>query len=562
MGRSFWRETRRTAVVLLLLFLASGATLMLGRAVDSYNPLAPSVMVANQLQKNAYYAQHGVKNDIPDDMEILQECVQAFAEEGIYLSLILYEEDADTVRAASGNYLRLWPSEDTLQEELDVALDFVQEEESLRELLTCISQYPCRLVRITGYRQGHMLYPVQLTLEVDGRQRNWRTLKQETVTEVKRFAFSAPEWLEGAEPVELSGDLQYDFLGNQGFDTIRAASSRAFKHTVRSFQKTFHMAQEEHQKYRAGELADFAQDGVSWSDNKIQNEDRLLDCFWLPAQDQTALYLSVNMVSYPLYDALQEHGWELMPLFFFHLCVFIALLTRKFWAVSRAQGRAAQRQRDFTNALAHEMKTPLGVIRGYSELMQEGVAPAKHPVYLAGIVSETERMDGMVGEMLSYSRLDMERQSMQPTCFAIDGLLRRLLEEYRPLLEQKQLALYVDVPDYLYVTADEKGIALVLRNFLSNAVKYAPQGKAVRLHVCRVKRRVLVEVFNEGEPIAAKDLPYVWDAFYRADEARTRENGGSGMGLAIAKAVLERHNARYGVYNRAGGICFWCSLAE
>ena len=225
----------------------------------------------------------------------------------------------------------------------------------------------------------------------------------------------------------------------------------------------------------------------------------------------------------------------------------------------KLRGIAESRKR-FADAMAHEMKTPLGVIRGYSELMQEGIAPEKHPAYLAGIVGETERMDAMVLQILSFSRIDTRHLPVRPVCFAIDALIREQLADFQPGIEKKQLTLYLEVPEFLYVTADEKGMALVLRNLISNAVKYAPPGKAVKLRAFSEKRRVVVEVFNEGPPVAERDLPYLWDAFYRAEESRTRENGGSGMGLAIVKAVLDQHRARYGVYNKSGGVYFWFSL--
>lgn len=166
----------------------------------------------------------------------------------------------------------------------------------------------------------------------------------------------------------------------------------------------------------------------------------------------------------------------------------------------------------------------------------------------------------MVLQILSFSRIDTRHLPVRPVCFAIDALIREQLADFQPGIEKKQLTLYLEVPEFLYVTADEKGMALVLRNLISNAVKYAPPGKAVKLRAFSEKRRVVVEVFNEGPPVAERDLPYLWDAFYRAEESRTRENGGSGMGLAIVKAVLDQHRARYGVYNKSGGVYFWFSL--
>lgn len=514
MDRQFWRETRRSALVLLLLFFTSGTMLVVGKAGSNEygtDPLSISVLIANRLAQTTYYQQHDAEAYSPNDLELLQEYVRQFAQEGTFLSLILYEEDVDHIRAVSGNYLSLWSMDSnfpTVDAQLYVALDDAAEKE--RAALTQ-ALHQGRLVSVTGYRKGNVVYPTQIVWKMYQNKMNWKTLKKENVADTKTIAFSLPDQLEQAEQIVLNGDLRFEFVGNQDSYAVKNAYS-------------------------------------------------LLSCVRPAENGGPALYLSVNLVNYPLYDALSDYGVYLAVLFFFYLCIFIALLTRKFQAVYLTQSRASQRQRDFTNALAHEMKTPLGVIRGYSELMQEGIAPEKHPAYLAGIVGETERMDAMVLQILSFSRIDTRHLPVRPVCFAIDALICEQLADFQPGIEKKQLTLYLEVPEFLYVTADEKGMALVLRNLISNAVKYAPPGKAVKLRAFSEKRRVVVEVFNEGPPVAERDLPYLWDAFYRAEESRTRENGGSGMGLAIVKAVLDQHRARYGVYNKSGGVYFWFSL--
>lgn len=564
MDRHFWRETRRSALILLLLFLTSGAMLVIGKARrggNGYDPLSVGTMVANRLIQNEYYEQRDAANYSPDDYEMLQEVVQTLAEKKIYTSLILYEGNADTVRAVSGNYLSFSPEDATANpsrkdHSVYVALDYAADE-SIIDLIRHL--HKSRITSVTGYLDGDVLYPTQVELEDSRQKMNWDTFEKERKTETRRLAFSPPDRFAQGEPIVLTARFQPEFVGN--LDSYAAVKDlEGTGHAFHTFQQTAKLAQNADQQYRSATLEEFVIDGFGWSTNAIKNEYSLLDCVRPAEGGKPALYLSVNMVSYPLHDALCDYGIYLVVLFFFYLCVFIALLTRKFQAVYRAQSRAAQRQRDFTNALAHEMKTPLGVIRGYSELMQEGIAPEKHPVYLAGIIGETERMDAMVLQILSFSRIDTQHLPMHLSCFAIDWLIRKQIADFQPMMEKKGLALYTDVPEYLYVTADEKGITLVLRNFLSNAVKYAPPGKAVKLRAFSEKRRIVVEVFNQGEPVATKDMPYLWDAFYRADESRTRENGGSGMGLAIAKAVLDRHGARYGAYNKGGGVYFWFSL--
>ena len=110
MDRQFWRETRRSALVLLLLFFTSGTMLVVGKAGSNEygtDPLSISVLIANRLAQTTYYQQHDAEAYSPNDLELLQEYVRQFAQEGTFLSLILYEEDVDHIRAVSGNYLSL-----------------------------------------------------------------------------------------------------------------------------------------------------------------------------------------------------------------------------------------------------------------------------------------------------------------------------------------------------------------------------------------------------------------------------------------------------------------------
>lgn len=408
MDRQFWRETRRSALVLLLLFFTSGTMLVVGKAGSNEygtDPLSISVLIANRLAQTTYYQQHDAEAYSPNDLELLQEYVRQFAQEGTFLSLILYEEDVDHIRAVSGNYLSLWSMDSnfpTVDAQLYVALDDAAEKE--RAALTQ-ALHQGRLVSVTGYRKGNVVYPTQIVWKMYQNKMNWKTLKKENVADTKTIAFSLPDQLEQAEQIVLNGDLRFEFVGNQDSYAVQNESGGKQRHIMRAFREAARMARSEDQKYRTGKLTDFAVNGFSWSNNAVKNAYSLLSCVRPAENGGPALYLSVNLVNYPLYDALSDYGVYLAVLFFFYLCIFIALLTRKFQAVYLTQSRASQRQRDFTNALAHEMKTPLGVIRGYSELMQEGIAPEKHPAYLAGIVGETERMDAMVLQILSFPGL-------------------------------------------------------------------------------------------------------------------------------------------------------------
>ena len=221
--------------------------------------------------------------------------------------------------------------------------------------------------------------------------------------------------------------------------------------------------------------------GFSWSNNAVKNAYSLLSCVRPAENGGPALYLSVNLVNYPLYDALSDYGVYLAVLFFFlSLHFYCAAHAQVPGRLSNAEPRLPAPAGFYERACPRD-ENAAGRYPGLQRADAGGIAPEKHPAYLAGIVGETERMDAMVLQILSFSRIDTRHLPVRPVCFAIDALIREQLADFQPGIEKKQLTLYLEVPEFLYVTADEKGMALVLRNLISNAVKYAPPGKAVKL---------------------------------------------------------------------------------
>lgn len=240
MDRQFWRETRRSALVLLLLFFTSGTMLVVGKAGSNEygtDPLSISVLIANRLAQTTYYQQHDAEAYSPNDLELLQEYVRQFAQEGTFLSLILYEEDVDHIRAVSGNYLSLWSMDSnfpTVDAQLYVALDDAAEKE--RAALTQ-ALHQGRLVSVTGYRKGNVVYPTQIVWKMYQNKMNWKTLKKENVADTKTIAFSLPDQLEQAEQIVLNGDLRFEFVGNQDSYAVQNESGGKQRHIMRAFRE-------------------------------------------------------------------------------------------------------------------------------------------------------------------------------------------------------------------------------------------------------------------------------------------------------------------------------------
>ena len=207
-----------------------------------------------------------------------------------------------------------------------------------------------------------------------------------------------------------------------------------------------------------------------------------------------------------------------------------------------------------TSNIAHELKTPLAVIHGYAEGLKEHIAEDKRDRYLDVILSETERVDGMVLELLDLSRLEAGKVKLSRDRVSLAVLTRTIFDKLDMAVQAKQLQLHFAFSDDGMVTADESRIAQVIENFATNAIKYTPSGGQVTVTIQTRRDGTSFTIENESEPLPAEALDKVWDAFYRADTARS--GGGTGLGLAIAKNIVELHGGRCAVRNTAQGVAF------
>ncbi len=216
-------------------------------------------------------------------------------------------------------------------------------------------------------------------------------------------------------------------------------------------------------------------------------------------------------------------------------------------------------RKDFISNVSHELKTPLALIQGYAEGLKEGVSedPESRGFYCDVILDETERMTRMVKKLLTLSQLESGRETISFERFDLAELVRGVLHSSEILLEQAGVTVS-EVPDGpVYVWADEFMAEEVLGNYLSNAIHHAGGERRVAISCRQAGGVVRLCVFNTGSPIPDAEIDKIWDKFYKVDKARTREYGGSGIGLSIVKAVAEAFHRDCGVENRPDGVEFW-----
>ena len=224
--------------------------------------------------------------------------------------------------------------------------------------------------------------------------------------------------------------------------------------------------------------------------------------------------------------------------------------------------RVDETRKEFIANVSHELKTPIALIQGYAEGLTEGMAedPASRDYYCEVIMDEAGKMNRMVKQLLTLTALEFGNDKPVMEQFDIVGLIQGLLSSANILIQQKEAHVVFEAAAPVYVWADEFKIEEVVTNYLNNALNHLAGERLIRVRVDKGEREVKVSVYNTGEHIPEEDLDKLWVKFYKVDKARTREYGGSGIGLSIVKAIMDSHHKACGVANVEGGVEFWFTL--
>lgn len=225
--------------------------------------------------------------------------------------------------------------------------------------------------------------------------------------------------------------------------------------------------------------------------------------------------------------------------------------------------KAENLRRELIANISHDLRTPLTMITGYSEVMRD-IPGENTPENMQIIIDEANRLSALVTDILDLSQLQAGAQSLTPALFNLTDCIRRILARYQKLKEQDGYRISLEASGDVWVTADEVKITQVVYNLINNAVNYTGEDKkvTVRQSLSPGKDQVRVEVEDTGEGIAEDQLDAIWDRYYKVDKTHKRAAIGTGLGLSIVKGVLELHGARYGASSTEGeGSVFWFELA-
>lgn len=227
--------------------------------------------------------------------------------------------------------------------------------------------------------------------------------------------------------------------------------------------------------------------------------------------------------------------------------------------------KVAALRKDLIANISHDIKTPLTMIKAYAEMIRDisGDKPQKREEHLSVIIKEVNYLNHLVTDMAELSKMQSGNYELNYSNFDLVEVVENILELNGFMLEQQELEVIVDMPETCTVYGDEIKLGQVVTNFITNAIKHTPMGKKIFVKLVRGDDFIRFEVRDEGEGIKDEDLDLIWNRYYKTDKTYTRNTKSTGLGLAIAKAILDTHKAHYGVESKVGvGSVFYFELDQ
>lgn len=242
---------------------------------------------------------------------------------------------------------------------------------------------------------------------------------------------------------------------------------------------------------------------------------------------------------------------------FSELCQDFEEMRRRLKESTEEKSLIEKENRELISNISHDLKTPITAVKGYVEGIMDGVAdtPEKMDRYVRTIYNKTNEMDHLINELTFYSKIDTNRIPYTFSKLNVEDYFEDCSEEVGLELETRGIELvYANyVEKDVMVIADGEQIRRVIHNIISNAIKYMDKPKGIiQIRIKDVGDFIQIEIEDNGKGIGQKDLPYIFDRFYRTDVSRNSSKGGSGIGLSIVKKILEDHGGKVWATSRLG----------
>jgi signal transduction histidine kinase len=218
-------------------------------------------------------------------------------------------------------------------------------------------------------------------------------------------------------------------------------------------------------------------------------------------------------------------------------------------------------RKDFISNVSHELKTPLQIIRGYSEGLMD-CDEEDRDFYCEVIVDESKKMNDMVVQLINLNQLEFGSDELCLENIDIVELTKGVVQNLDLIIKDKGVNIEYYGPENLIVYIDEFKMTQIVTNYLTNALNHIDGEKIIKIKFEEIDNKIKLSVFNTGNNIPEDEIDKIWIKFHKVDKARTREYGGSGIGLSIVSAIMKIYDEEYGVLNKDDGVEFFINLKK
>ena len=229
------------------------------------------------------------------------------------------------------------------------------------------------------------------------------------------------------------------------------------------------------------------------------------------------------------------------------------------------KSKTDEMRKQFISDVSHELKTPIALIQGYAEGLVENVAndEESRKFYAEVILDESNKMDVLVKKLLELIKIEYGALELNNSEFDVTELISEIIRKSQVMIDEKKVNVIYNKNKRIIINADEFYTEQIINNYFTNAIKNAKEingRKEIKINIDQKENKTRISVFNTGSSIKEEDLERIWKRFYKVDESRNRQDGGTGIGLALVKAIMERTGKRYGVENKENGVEFYFEI--
>lgn len=224
-------------------------------------------------------------------------------------------------------------------------------------------------------------------------------------------------------------------------------------------------------------------------------------------------------------------------------------------------------RKQFISDVSHELKTPIALIQGYAEGLVENVNvdDESREFYANVILDEANKMDRLVKQLLELMKLEYGKRDFNNESFDIVALINEVIKKCNVMVVENNIKIYFNCKNVIMAYADIFYVEQILMNYITNAIRYSKEVNGERkieinIYLDTEKNKIRVSIFNSGDNIEEKELQRIWGRFYKVDSSRNREKGGTGIGLAFVKAIMNNYQNEYGAVNKENGVEFFFEL--